>query len=219
MRRDLKVTVVVLTAVVLWAVGTATTWAHCGVCGVGGDASHKQAGHKPTDVKKTAELPLALEGYCAVCIHEPRKWVKGSPEHEVVYDGRRYWFPGEKQKAMFVAHPQRYAPVLGGDCTVCLADGGKQVAGNVRHSMFYEGRLFLFPGEEPKAKFAADPDKYANVDLAMEGNCPVCLTEMEKTVPGKPEFSAHHKGLRYLFPSDKQRTMFLAAPEKYTRIR
>ena len=38
---------------------------------------------------------------------------------------------------------------------------------------------------------------------------------MQKEVPGKPEFTAHHRGLCYLFPSADQRAMFLANPAKY----
>ena len=43
----------------------------------------------------------------------------------------------------------------------------------------------------------------------------MCRIEMSKTVPGKPEIAAYHQGLRYLFPSEKQREMFSANQAKY----
>ncbi|MCI0493261.1 MAG: hypothetical protein L0Z07_10020, partial [Planctomycetes bacterium] len=104
---------------------------------------------------------------------------------------------------------------LGGDCTVCFANMGKRVAGSVRHAALHEHRLFLFPSAEQKKEFQAHPDKYVDVDLALDGNCAVCQVEMHKDVPGKPEIAAIHQGLRYLFPSEKQRDMFLANPAKY----
>ncbi len=36
-----------------------------------------------------------------------------------------------------------------------------------------------------------------------------------KDVPGKPEFTAIHQGLRYQFVSDKERQVFLANPAKF----
>lgn len=47
----------------------------------------------------------------------------------------------------------------------------------------------------------------------------MCRVELRQDVPGKPEFAAYRKGLRFLFPSDEQRQMFLANPSKYTQPR
>lgn len=177
----------------------------------GQSASKSQPG--ASDGAKTRDI--ALEGYCPVCIIELKKWVRGKPEYQVKYDGRTYFFPGQKQKEMFLVDPAKYVPAFGGDCTVCYAKLGKRVPGNIRHAALHEERLFLFPGDEQKQAFLADPEKYADVDLALDGICAVCRIELNKDVPGKPEIAAYHKGLRYLFPSDEQRKMFLANPEKY----
>lgn len=63
--------------------------------------------------------------------------------------------------------------------------------------------------------FDSAPGKYAEVDLAADGKCTVCRVEMQQDVDGKAEFSAIDQGLRYLFPSEEQKQMFLANPEKY----
>ena len=171
---------------------------------------------EPNTRSRSKQSSIALGGYCPVCIIEMKKWVRGNPLQQVTYDGKTYRFPGEKQKQMFLANPTKYVPALGGDCTVCYAKAGKRVSGNIRHVVFYGKRLFLFPGAAEKKEFLSNPKKYANVDLALNGNCAVCKADVNKDVPGKPEFTGIHQGLRYQFPSDKQRKMFLANTAKYT---
>ena len=38
----------------------------------------------------------------------------------------------------------------------------------------------------------------------------MCQVEFKKDAPGKPEIAAVHQCLRYLFPAEQQREMFLA---------
>ncbi len=87
--------------------------------------------------------------------------------------------------------------------------------GGIRQAVLQEGRLFLFTNAEGKKMFQADPQAYVNADLACGGNCVVCSLNMRQTVPGKPEFTVVHQGLRYLFPSTEQRDEFLQNPRKY----
>jgi len=144
-----------------------------------------------------------------------QKWVKGSPEHEVVYDGRAYRFPGADQKQMFLEDPAKYVPVLGGDCSVCLAKMGKRVSGSVKFGAIHKGRVWLFPGDDQRQMFLTNAKQFENVDLALGGACAVCSVEMQKQVPGKPDFTVIHKGLRYQFPGEDQMKMFMADPAKY----
>ncbi len=162
---------------------------------------------------------VALEGYCPVCIIEAKTWVRGNPRHQVTHDGRTYYFPSDKEKRMFEANAAKYVPALGGDCTVCYANAGKRIPGNIRHGVFHNGRLFLFPSDREKKEFLAHPRRYANVDLALDGKCAVCRVMVGKDVPGKPQFTAIHDGFRYHFPSDKERQVFLANPAKFTAKR
>jgi YHS domain-containing protein len=59
----------------------------------------------------------------------------------------------------------------------------------------------------PPAANAADP--------ALGGNCPVCLVEMGKVVPGSDKHTATFDRQVYQFPSAKEKEMFLANPVKY----
>ena len=143
------------------------------------------------------EPRIGLGGYCPVCILDANKWAKGSPEHQATYDGVTYYFPEEAIKQKFLANPAKYVPALGGDCTVCYAKLGKRVPGSVNHSARYDNRLFLFPGAKEKQAFLSDPEEFANVDLALKGDCAVCLVHGNKRVPGKPEFAEIKDGFRY----------------------
>lgn len=163
----------------------------------------------------TTRANVALEGYCPVCVIEMKKWVRGNPQHKAAYDGKTYYFPSDKQRQMFVADPAKFVPALGGDCVVCYANLGKRVPGNIRHAALHDNRLFLFPSDEQQKEFVAHAAKYADADLALNGNCAVCRTALNKDVPGNREIAALYQGLRYLFPSEKERDTFLANPTKY----
>ncbi len=168
-----------------------------------------------SSLARAADVPLALEGFCSVCITEANKWVPGKPEFSTVFDGQQYNFPGDAQRQMFLADPAKYVPALGGDCTVCFLNAGKRTPGNIRFAVRHNERLFLFPSDEIRQAFKADPVRFENADLAAAGQCIVCQVEAGKAMPGKAEFTAIHDGMRYLFPGAEQRQMFLANPAKY----
>ncbi len=91
------------------------------------------------------------------------------------------------------------------------------VPGKAEFYAVHDGRLFLFPGQEQLDMFNANPQKYADADLALGGKCVVCKVEMKKDVPGREEFAVDYHGERYLFPDAKTRSMFLSNPTKYTK--
>ena len=164
---------------------------------------------------RAAPAPVGLDGYCPVCIVNMKKWVKGSPQFQASYDGKTYYFPAEEQRQVFLANPAKYTPALGGDCAVCLVNSKKRIPGSVYHSALNDGRLYLFPSDEQKQMFIADPGKYNQVDVAMNGECVVCKVEMNKQMPGNPDVSVIHNGMKYQFMSEEQRKMFNMNPSKY----
>ena len=158
---------------------------------------------------------VGLGGYCPVCILDANKWAKGSPEHQATYDGVTYYFPEEAIKEKFLASPAKYVPALGGDCIVCYAKLGKRVPGMINHTARYNDRLFLFPGAEQQRAFVANPQEFADADLALKGDCAVCLVHHNKRVAGKPEFAEIKDGFRYLFPSAREQAAFREDPAAY----
>jgi YHS domain-containing protein len=157
----------------------------------------------------------ALEGNCPVCLYEMGKLVPGKKEHQATFDRLTYWFPAEKQRQMFLAAPEKYAPVLAGDCTVCLVEMGARMPGKAKFALKHAGRMYLFPSEKQLAMFKADPGKYAEADVAYERHCPVCLLDMKKRVLGKGEHVSTYDGLRYFFPGLDQKRKFEANPAQY----
>jgi YHS domain-containing protein len=158
---------------------------------------------------------IGLGGYCPVCILDANKWAKGSPEHQATYDGVTYYFPGEAIKQKFLADPAKYVPALGGDCIVCYAKLGKRVPGTIYHTARYDNRLFLFPGAEQRQAFLDNPKEFADADLALKGDCAVCLVHANKRIAGKPEFAEVKDGFRYLFVSAREQATFRKDPAAY----
>lgn len=163
---------------------------------------------------ETKELPVALEGNCAVCLLDGGAVVKGTEKFAVEYDGQQYLFPDESTRKKFAKNPEKYAPVLNGDCTVCYQHGGSRPAGKVEYNLVHEGRLYLFPSEGTLQEFKDNPDKYKNVDLAFDGNCAICLKNGNES-EGKPEFTARYKGMRYQFPNKALVKKFEENPALY----
>lgn len=103
-----------------------------------------------------------------------------------------------------------------GNCTVCKVEMQKDVPGSADHHLTHDGRLYLFPSQKQLDMFKANPDRYADADVAMEGYCSVCKVEMGRDVKGKPDLAVDYNGTRYLFPGQKQLDMFKSNPTKYT---
>ncbi len=160
----------------------------------------------------------ALGGHCVVCLYEGGTLVSGSPEYAAVFDRQTYQFPSQAELNMFRENPLRYAPALGGDCVVCFAEMGVREAGKPEFAHKYKGRLYLFPAQEQLDAFQANPDKYANVDLAYNGLCPVCLLDAKKRVRGKRDLVSVYDGRRYLAADADAKARFDAAPARYAPV-
>jgi len=180
-----------------------------------GTRATPQSGRAAGSGTSSQQASVGLKGYCPVCVVEMKKWMKGNPKFSAQHDGKTYLFPGEEQRQMFLKNPQKYTPALGGDCVVALVEVGKRLPGDLNFGALHDGRLYLFANEKAKGMFLANREKYANADLALGGKCTVCRVEMNKDVPGSPEFTSIYKGLRYQFPGKDQQQMFNQNPEKY----
>lgn len=159
---------------------------------------------------------FALGGHCAVCLTEMGKLVPGSDQYAVTFDRQIYRFPSDKERNMFLADPARYAPALGGDCTVCRVNMGVRMPGSAEFVLVHNKRTYLFPSAKEREAFQTEPTKYERADLALGGHCSVCVVMAGKWVPGKPEFTSVYDGRRYLFPGPEEKKAFDADPAKFT---
>jgi YHS domain-containing protein len=160
---------------------------------------------------------LAIEGVCPVRLVEGKGRVAGDPRLAVFHDGHSYRFADNAAREAFLKDPERFLPSDGGRCVVTHKDEQKETPGNPRYGATYNGRLYLFTSLDARAKFAAEPEVYSQVDIADNGACPHCKGGDGKQVTGSPKFAATHSGRRYLFPDDAHRQAFRAAPDRYLR--
>lgn len=164
----------------------------------------------------TATLPVALDGYCVVSLHNQRQWVSGREQFAAAFDGRWYYFAGERERAIFAAAPETYAPVLSGDCPVTFAETGERVAGQLRHGVSYGDRLFFFANAQRAAEFQRDPASFVDADLFQGGVCPVTYAATGRRVLGDPATALTFAGgRRIFFVNAAARREFLAAPSEY----
>lgn len=105
---------------------------------------------------------------------------------------------------------------LDGNCAVCLVKGQKVVKGKAEHAVVYDGRTYLFPSEEVKKVFVANPEKYVP---ALNGDCTVCFAHHAGVRnPGKIEHVSHYQGRVFLFPNTNIKALFDKSPQKYADV-
>jgi len=177
----------------------------------------KQADASPylPQTNRVARYPLALHGFSAIDLRNHQQWVAGSDEHQAVFDGQLYRFADSRQRAIFAAAPQRYAPVLGSDCIVTFADTGDRIVGDLHFGLQHKGRLFFFAGPEQRDQFRSDPTRFVDADIAHQGNCIVSKIDRQQLIQGLPETVATVGGLRYFFLGAQQQSQFLINLRRY----
>jgi YHS domain-containing protein/thioredoxin-related protein len=69
-----------------------------------------------------------------------------------------------------------------------------------------------------EAPAASGPPSTASAPQAMDGFCPVTLSEQERWVKGDPRWGAVHRGCTYLFLSQQHQQRFLSDPDRYSPV-
>ncbi len=101
---------------------------------------------------------------------------------------------------------------LDGFCPVILSDEKKWVPGNPQWGVIHEGRTYFCAGPAERAKFAANPERYAPV---FSGYDVVLAAENGLLVPGKRECGVWYQGRVYLFASEDTLYEFDRDPLRY----
>lgn len=101
---------------------------------------------------------VGLHGFDPVAYFTRHKPMKGNPNISAAYDGTTYEFASAKDRALFQADPQRYAPQYGGFCAYGVAEGAK-VDIDPHAFLVKNGKLYLNFSEEVRDEFQkkADP--------------------------------------------------------------
>lgn len=111
----------------------------------------------------------------------------------------------------------REAPVaLDGNCAVCLVNSQKIVKGKQEFKTVYDGQTYLFPSEEVKQKFLAQPEKYVP---ALNGDCTVCFAHHAGVRnPGTVNHVSVYQGRLFLFPNEQIKSIFDKSPAQYADV-
>ena len=139
----------------------------------------------------------------------------GREDIQLLFDGQLYRFADNRQREIFASAPQRYSPALGGDCVVTFAETGQRAPGDLRYGLQHQQRLFFFDGPVQLERFRANPEHYADADLAHDGNCVVSKVDRRQVVAGLPGTDVTVGGLRYRFLGSHQRAQFFANLSRY----
>lgn len=105
-------------------------------------------------------------------------------------------------------------PVLGldGYCPVQLYEHYRWVPGRPQWGAIYEGRTYLFAGQQEQQMFLADPARYSPVAAGFD---PVLVLDQGQQVPGRREFGVVCDGRVFLFASEASRARFEQSPDRY----
>ena len=160
---------------------------------------------------------VALAGYCPVSLVKGVGLTPGKQDHQARHDGRVYRFATAEAREAFAKDPEHYLPADQGRCPVRKVEAEEAVAGSPKFGVHYRGRVYLCVDEVARRRFAADPERFSNLDVADRGLCPVCPKDDPRSARGKPELAASHNGRRYHFHDQAHLEAFKADPETVIR--
>jgi len=161
------------------------------------------------------ELPVSIAGFSTVALRDSQEWHHGSQQYQLVFDGQIYWFRGDRERDIFAAAPQQYAPVLGGDCVVTYVHTGERRLGRLEYGLIHSRRIYFFADSNQRELFRADPEQFSSSDLANRGKCLVSQLTQKRYVTGLPETAAVVNGLRYHFAGTHERNQFAANMSRF----
>ena len=104
-----------------------------------------------------AQAPsIALKGYDPVAYFTQGKPVKGEQSMSHEFDDVRYLFSSAKNKAAFVADPDKYAPQFTGMCSGGVSKGMKTES-NPELWAIVNGKLYTFSSQKAKETVLESP--------------------------------------------------------------
>jgi YHS domain-containing protein len=157
---------------------------------------------------------VLLGGVSPVALVDEEAIKRGSAQFADLFEGRRVLHASADEKARFRANAGKYFPTLAGIDPVSFLEGKPQ-PGSADYSVVYKNRLYLFASGESRTRFIEAPQTYSDVDVALNGACPVVFVETHELANGHYGISTVCLGRRYLFQSDEHRKKFADDPTRY----
>lgn len=110
----------------------------------------------------SADVPLALEGYCPVSMITKAELIEGDSSICVAFEGKRYVFHSERERELFAKNPRQYLPAADGVCLVTLMETGRTKLGAIDYPAIFEDQVYFFADASQRRKFLGDPEKYVH---------------------------------------------------------
>jgi YHS domain-containing protein len=102
----------------------------------------------------------AIKGYDPVAYFVAGRPVKGLASIAYDFDDSRYFFSSTKNRELFAANPDRYAPQFVGLCAAGLADG-RRIESDPTSFVVRDGKLYLFSAPKGVERVEKDPSLLA----------------------------------------------------------
>lgn len=100
--------------------------------------------------------PVALKGNDPISYFTPGRPAKGASKISLDFDDSRYLFSSAKNRELFAANPERYAPQFSGLCATGLSMGMKSEA-DPSVFLVKDGKLYVFSSVEAREMVQKDP--------------------------------------------------------------
>ncbi len=133
------------------------------------------------------DAAIDLDGYCPVTLMARYEWVLGNPQCAVKHRGRIYYCLNEQARAVFLAAPDRFAPVLSGYDIVHFLETGELLAGRREFGCKYgvssdRERIFLFANAANQQRFHDQRLQYA-MSLGRNDDAPASPSAAKVATP------------------------------------
>ena len=130
----------------------------------------------PADHVTPAPVPiytpdkLLLDGFSPVSLLTDKKWIKGTEEFAVDYEGQWFFLTNADEVKAFRVKPEDYVPQFMGCDPVLVWDTSRvpAVRGLTRYAAFYDDQLYLFSSAENRDLFKRSPDKYIATRVVLD---------------------------------------------------
>lgn len=104
-----------------------------------------------------SEPRVAIKGYDPVAYFTDGKPVRGDARMAFDWDESRYYFSSARNRDLFAADPEHYAPRFSGFCTTAILEGDRYEADPAYWSII-DGKLYVFGTREGKERFEKHPE-------------------------------------------------------------
>lgn len=124
----------------------------------------------PTTTPKFSPDKLILEGFSPVSLQTDKKWIKGTEEFAVDFEGQWFFLTSAAEVKAFLANPEDFVPQFMGCDPVLIWDTSRvpAVRGLTRYAAFYDDQLYLFSTAENRDLFKQSPDKYIMTRVVLD---------------------------------------------------